>query len=180
MLEFFVSLLSKIDDHSSPLNLKTNISDYVIFSYFHNLVAKSDQKRKMGWTKHMIWFKNSLLISIVGENLCPWVALKRMVTIRYTQLLHFCDSFVANLWHGMSFKPVWNRICNFHCSKNEHIVLLSIMFFVIVVFLLKFRFSKEATKFETISHVIWRLLSKFQIKWEVVSNFCGLFRMSKL
>ena len=44
---------------------------------------------------------------------------------------------------------------------------------------LKFRFSKKATKFETISHVIWRLLRKCQIKWEIVSNFCGLFRMSE-
>ena len=46
---------------------------------------------------------------------------------------------------------------------------------------LKFRFSKKATKFETISHMIWRSLSfKCQIKWEIVSNFCGLFRMSEL
>ena len=45
---------------------------------------------------------------------------------------------------------------------------------------IKFRFSKKATKFETISHMIWRLLKKFQIKWEIISNFCGLFRMSKL
>ena len=44
----------------------------------------------------------------------------------------------------------------------------------------KFRFSKKATKFETISHLILRLLSKCQIKWEIVSNFCGLFRMSEL
>ena len=36
------------------------------------------------------------------------------------------------------------------------------------------RFSKKATKFETISHMIW------WIKWEIVSNFCGLFRMSEL
>ena len=45
---------------------------------------------------------------------------------------------------------------------------------------LKFRFSKKAIKFETISHMIWRLLSTCQIKWEIVSNLCGLFRMSKL
>ena len=63
------------------------------------------------WPRHQKWPKvknekwDKRNISIVGENLCPWVALKRMVTIRYTQLLHFCDSFVANLWHGMSFKP---------------------------------------------------------------------------
>ena len=47
-------------------------------------------------------------------------------------------------------------------------------------FYVKFRFSKKATKFETISHMIWRLHSKCQIKWEIVSNFCGLFRMSEL
>ena len=44
----------------------------------------------------------------------------------------------------------------------------------------KYRFSKKATKLGTISHMIWRLLSKCQIKWEMVSNFCGLFRMSEL
>ena len=43
-----------------------------------------------------------------------------------------------------------------------------------------FRFSKKATNFETISHLIWRLLSESQIKWEIVSNFCGLFIMSEL
>ena len=45
---------------------------------------------------------------------------------------------------------------------------------------IKFRFSRKATKFETISHLIWRLLSKCQIKWEIVSNFYGRFRMSEL
>jgi hypothetical protein len=43
-----------------------------------------------------------------------------------------------------------------------------------------FRFSKKATKFETISHLIWHVLGKCQIKWEIISNFCGLFRMSEL
>ena len=46
--------------------------------------------------------------------------------------------------------------------------------------ILNFRFSKKVTKFETISHMIWLLPRKFQIKWEIVSNFCGLFRMSEL
>ena len=43
-----------------------------------------------------------------------------------------------------------------------------------------FRFSKKATKFETTSHMIWRLISTCQISWEIVSNFCDLFRMSEL
>ena len=42
------------------------------------------------------------------------------------------------------------------------------------------RFSKKATKFETTSHLIWHLLSKCQIKWEIVSNFCGLSRLFEL
>ena len=46
--------------------------------------------------------------------------------------------------------------------------------------ILKFRFSKKITKFETISYMIWCALSKCQIKWEIVSNFCGLFRVSEL
>ena len=45
---------------------------------------------------------------------------------------------------------------------------------------IKFRFSKKAKIFETISHMIFRLLSKCKIKWEIVSNFCGPFKMSKL
>ena len=49
-----------------------------------------------------------------------------------------------------------------------------------IVQFIKFRFSKKATKFETISHMIWGLPSTCQIKWEIVSNFCGLFRMSEL
>ena len=53
-------------------------------------------------------------------------------------------------------------------------------FFQTLKYLIKLRFSKKATKFETISHMICRLLSKCQIKWEIVSNFCGLFRMSEL
>ena len=45
---------------------------------------------------------------------------------------------------------------------------------------LKFGFSKKATIFETVFHLIWRLLRKCQIKWEIVSNFLGFFWMSKL
>ena len=36
---------------------------------------------------------------------------------------------------------------------------------------LKFGHSEKATKFETISHLIWHSLSKRQIKWGIVSNF---------
>ena len=35
-----------------------------------------------------------------------------------------------------------------HCSKNEHIVLLSIIFFTIVLFLLKLSFFEKATQFD--------------------------------
>ena len=55
-----------------------------------------------------------------------------------------------------------------------------VSFINLLLLFLKFRFSKKATKFETISHMIWRLLCKCQINWEIVSNFCGLFRMSEL
>ena len=46
--------------------------------------------------------------------------------------------------------------------------------------LLKFRFSKKATNFETISHLIWCLLSKWQINCDIVSHFCCLFIISEL
>ena len=49
-----------------------------------------------------------------------------------------------------------------------------------IVIRLKFSFSKKATNFELIFHLIWRLLSKCELKWKIVSNFCGLYRMSKL
>ena len=41
----------------------------------------------------------------------------------------------------------------------------------IMLFFVKLRFSKKATKFETISHMIQCLLSKCQIKSEIVSIF---------
>ena len=36
---------------------------------------------------------------------------------------------------------------------------------------LKFGRSEKAKKFEKISHFIWHLLSRRQIKWETASNF---------
>ena len=35
------------------LALQNVNKDYTIFLYFHNFFVKSDQKRKMGWTKHL-------------------------------------------------------------------------------------------------------------------------------
>ena len=57
---------------------------------------------------------------------------------------------------------------------NSMLVLIQISKYI------KFKFSKNATKFEIISHMIWCLLSKCQIKWDIVLYICGLFRMSKL
>ena len=37
--------------------------------------------------------------------------------------------------------------------------------------LLKFGYAEKATKFEPISHLIWHVLSKRQIMWEIFSNF---------
>ena len=58
--------------------------------------------------------------------------------------------------------------------------VLQLTFFLQNRSLLKFRFSKKSTRFEPISHMIWSLNSKCQIAWEIVSNFCSLFRISKL
>ena len=49
-----------------------------------------------------------------------------------------------------------------------------------LIYLLKLRFPTKVTKFKTISHLILHLPTKRQIKWEIVSNFCGFFRMSEL
>ena len=45
---------------------------------------------------------------------------------------------------------------------------------------LQFRFSKKATKFDKTSKLIWLSLSKFQINWEISSNFCGLLKKTEL
>ena len=37
-------------------------------------------------------------------------------------------------------------------------------------------FLKNAWKFDKISHLIWRLVSKFQIKREILSKFCALLK----
>ena len=52
------------------LSLQNVNKDYIIFSYFHNFVAKSDQKPKMGWTKHMRVFRN-IYYSLQSKNSIP-------------------------------------------------------------------------------------------------------------
>ena len=89
-------------------------------------------------------------------------------------LLAHTNSFLFYFWlvpflsHFKSYLSSFERV-----TKSQVLQIIFLM-------LLKFRFSKKATKFETISHMIWCLLCKCQIKWEIVSNFCGLFRMSEL
>ena len=59
------------------------------------------------------------------------------------------------------------KVCSQHwCYFNYSIMPLSKIIGV------KFRFAKKARKFKTISHMIW-CLHKCQVKWEIVSNFCG-------
>ena len=41
-------------------------------------------------------------------------------------------------------------------------------------------FSEKATKYDEIFHFIWRLLSKIQIKWKILSNFWGLLKIYEL
>ena len=38
-------------------------------------------------------------------------------------------------------------------------------------------FSEKATKYDEIFQLIWRLLSKIQIKWKILSNFWGLLKI---
>ena len=44
---------------------------------------------------------------------------------------------------------------------------------------LQFKFTKT-TQFDEIFQLIWGLLSKFQVNWEVLSKFCGLPKKSEL
>ena len=46
------------------------------------------------------------------------------------------------------------------------------------LFLLKFLYSERPHKFDKISQLIWILLSKRQIKWDISSYLCGLFRIA--
>ena len=66
MLEFFVSLLSKYDDHSTPLNLKAKISDYKQQSYFTQIVSKKAKITKLSF------MKNNKKIGIWFLVLCIW------------------------------------------------------------------------------------------------------------
>ena len=38
---------------------------------------------------------------------------------------------------------------------------------IVIVWLLKFRYCEKATKFEKISHLVLKLLSKVKTKWEI-------------
>ena len=79
--------------------------------------------------------------------------------------LYICYTFFACDWLENNYFTSAETL-SIYVSKN----ILSV----------KFRFSKKATKFETISHMIWCLLSKCQIKWDIVSNFWDFLRMSEL
>jgi hypothetical protein len=47
--------------------------------------------------------------------------------------------------------------------------------------LLKFRFTDKATKIEdNLPHFFKTLISSANEKWKIVSNFCGLLRISEL
>ena len=41
-------------------------------------------------------------------------------------------------------------------------------------------FLRRTRNFDEISKLIWRLLTKWQINWEISSNFCGLLRKPDL
>ena len=69
-----------------------------------------------------------------------------------------CKSFMSLHWFGSHFRAIWE-------SFDTHI---------------KFSFSEKATKVGVITYLIWRLLSKCQIKWVITPNFCGLIRKAEL
>ena len=46
--------------------------------------------------------------------------------------------------------------------------------------IVKFRYCEKAIKFEKIDHLFLKLISNVKTKWEVISNFCGLLRISGL
>ena len=72
--------------------------------------------------------------------------------------INWCVLIEISMEIGMlNFLDVINCFCNGAWNSLYYVKHLDIV---------KFRFSKKATKFETISHMIWRLLSKYQIKWD--------------
>ena len=70
--------------------------------------------------------------------------------------------------------PCTEALCRFSIKPRVRWVMQFLTQGTKIRFILKFSFSKNATKFETIFHLIC------QIKWKIVSKFCGLFRMSEL
>ena len=83
--------------------------DYVIFLYFCNFVAKSDQKWKMGWTKHKWELKKALAPSCLPSNwrkssqkglLCPLKELALQFLQKLTNFQNywwFCNTHLRYL-----------------------------------------------------------------------------------
>ena len=90
-------------------------------------------------------------------------------------------------WGGLSLPEFWGLnakdiswpkkiyICLFYIKLSpsgfkilKRVLRSTICFPIMYV---KFGHSEKATKNETISHLIWHLISKRQIIWEIVSNF---------
>ena len=136
-------------------NFKGVYSFWALLQAAKKYPCSSSLKTKFYWTQKKVW---SLDVNILSNDLSPY---------------HLHPSIPRVLleppYLAISY---WNfRVCSVHLYRgpwpNTKITI-------------KFRFSKKTTKFETISHMIWRLLSKCQVKWEIVSSFCCLFRMSEL
>ena len=75
-----------------------------------------------------------------------------------------------------NMRPYFSSLIVLNCMvyPDPKFLIFSFCFHV------KFRFSKKATNFETISHLICCLLSKCQIKWKITPNFLGLLRKVEL
>ena len=76
------------------------------------------------------------------------------------------------------FTRLFSKRWIFDCSKNSSND--NIKKFVFYNCQLKFSFSEKAKKFGVITHLIWRLARKRQIKWVITPNFCGLLREAEL
>ena len=164
----------------------TYIFSYKAFSIFVGIMCIA--VGLCTYTSGCSWFSFSLFKLNAQETSPSTIPDKsRSKVIWAFELPSYAVIVLLSLLHNCNFPNAYNLLvalsnlliylCSSYILRRPQNFPKSPPYFCLYV---KFRFSKTATKFETISHIIWRVLSKCQMKWEIVSNFCGLFRKSKL
>ena len=109
---FFVTLVAWFSFRFfclAHLALQNVNKDYVIFSYFCNFVAKSDQKRKMGWTKQKskdftIGWNKWFFKKPSSKLVCTWEFVYNCTTGRRSLKYWFYFAFFFSCWFITLFR----------------------------------------------------------------------------